>query len=645
MLNLKSLQTRILFWAGICLVITAGMIVTYSAVTVRGSAMAAAHEKTGAVAAAYSQKIASRLNVALDTARTLAQVLTSVKNEAEGFSLDRDHVNTILKTVLNENQQFVGVYTAWEPNAFDEMDSGYSDTEGHDKSGRFIPYWSRDAEGNITLKPLMNYDKEGVGDYYQLPKKTKAERLLNPYIHPIQGKDVLLTSLVVPIIVNDTFMGIAGVDIRLDFLQQMADEAGDQGLFEVALIGNNGTLAGATGKKELVGKNATELRADFNDSKRDRIRKGERIVEMKTDALELYVPIEVGKTTTPWSANVVVSKSQITIEATALMWRQLWIGISCIIVALIVLWLVARSIASPITRIIGGLNSGASQVGEASGQIASASQSLADGASEQAASIEETSSSLEEMESVTKQNAVNANQAALEMNETDTIVQEATGVMNALTGSMKEISKASEETQKIVKTIDEIAFQTNLLALNAAVEAARAGEAGAGFAVVADEVRNLAIRAAEAAKNTAVLIEGTVKKIEDGSNLVEKTNDAFGRVSDSSSKVNKLITEIASASKEQTEGIAQVNKAVAEMDTVTQRTAANAEETASASEEMNAQAEQMNELVTDLARAVGVGYQASSSITDTHSNGGTASPPDPNQSRSRYHTVVAKNEA
>ncbi len=170
---------------------------------------------------------------------------------------------------------------------------------------------------------------------------------------------------------------------------------------------------------------------------------------------------------------------------------------------------------------------------------------------------------------------------------------------------MQEISKASEETSKIIKTIDEIAFQTNLLALNAAVEAARAGEAGAGFAVVADEVRNLAMRAAEAAKNTAALIEGTVKKVSDGTSLVKTTSDAFKEVAGSAAKVGELVGEIAAASTEQAQGIEQVNIAVTEMDKVTQQNAATAEESASASEELNAQAEEMKSFVADLAAMVG----------------------------------------
>ncbi len=274
--------------------------------------------------------------------------------------------------------------------------------------------------------------------------------------------------------------------------------------------------------------------------------------------------------------------------------------IIALVVGILVAFFMTRSITKPINRIIEGLNEGSEQVASASGQVSSASQSLAEGSSEQAASIEETSSSMEEMSSMTKSNAENAGIANGLMKEAGSVVNTANTSMHDLTKSMKEISKASEDTFKIIKTIDEIAFQTNLLALNAAVEAARAGEAGAGFAVVADEVRNLAMRAAEAAKNTSELIEGTVKKVKDGSALVSTTNEAFVNVADSTAKVANLVSEISQASQEQSNGISQVNIAITEMDKVVQQNAANAEESASASEEMSAQAEQLKDYVQEL---------------------------------------------
>lgn len=275
-----------------------------------------------------------------------------------------------------------------------------------------------------------------------------------------------------------------------------------------------------------------------------------------------------------------------------------------IIAALVLAFFIARGIITVLTRITNGLADGASQVASAAGQVSSSSQIMAEGSSQQAASIEETSSSMEEMSSMTQKNAENAGHAEGLMQETNAVVTKANASMGELTQSMADISKASEETSKIIKTIDEIAFQTNLLALNAAVEAARAGEAGAGFAVVADEVRNLAMRAADAAKDTAQLIEGTVKKVNEGSEIVSTTNEAFSHVEESASKVGQLISEISEASKEQSEGIRQVNNAISEMDNVVQQNASTAEESASASEELNAQAEQLRDYVADLMKMV-----------------------------------------
>lgn len=281
------------------------------------------------------------------------------------------------------------------------------------------------------------------------------------------------------------------------------------------------------------------------------------------------------------------------------------ISVFSILCAILTWFFVSQRIAGPINRAIDNLSEGAQQTASAAEQVSAASAELAEGTSRQAASIEETSSFLEEMSATTRQNAQHANQANLLMSQTTEVVSKANLSMEQLITSMTEVSKASEETFKIIKTIDQIAFQTNLLALNAAVEAARAGEAGAGFAVVADEVRNLAMRAADAAKNTAGLIEDTVRQIKEGSAVVEKTSVDFSQVSVNASKMAELVAEITAASNEQAQGIEQMNVAVGQMDTVIQQNSADSEELASASEQMNTQAMNTIESLRDLLALAG----------------------------------------
>ena len=254
---------------------------------------------------------------------------------------------------------------------------------------------------------------------------------------------------------------------------------------------------------------------------------------------------------------------------------------------------------------IGQVSEAVNQVTSASGQISQGAQSLAEGANEQASSLEEVSSSLEEMSSMTKQNANNSNQAKILASEARTAANEGDSSMKKMAEAIREIKTSADNTAKIIKTIDDIAFQTNLLALNAAVEAARAGEAGKGFAVVAEEVRNLAMRSAEAAKNTADMIEESVKSATSGVTITEEVAKSLGQIVDRISKVGDLIAEIASASNEQAQGIEQVNTAVAQMNQVTQQNAANSEESASAAEELSSQAAELANMVNEFKLSSG----------------------------------------
>ncbi|HRH46409.1 MAG TPA: methyl-accepting chemotaxis protein, partial [Pyrinomonadaceae bacterium] len=243
------------------------------------------------------------------------------------------------------------------------------------------------------------------------------------------------------------------------------------------------------------------------------------------------------------------------------------------------------------------ISEGAEQVSESAGQISAGSQFLAQSSSEQASTLEEVSSSLQEISAMTRQNSRNSLEARSLSESARKIAETGMHKMELLNEAVDRIQNSSESTQKIIKTIEEIAFQTNLLALNAAVEAARAGDAGKGFAVVAEEVRNLAMRSAEAAKNTAQLIDDSVKNTLDGAVIHKEVAVNLHEIFEEINKVTVVSAEIAAATEQQSEGIEQINIAIEQMNQVTQQTAANSEQSASSAEELSGQSQEMMSLI------------------------------------------------
>ncbi len=249
-----------------------------------------------------------------------------------------------------------------------------------------------------------------------------------------------------------------------------------------------------------------------------------------------------------------------------------------------------------IAQVFASLTTAIEQVNSAASEIGDGSQELASGASDQAGAIDQVSNRIRVVDERTKANASNAREARAAMERATTSTEQGVERMVALAEAVTEIKRSADATAKIVKTIDEIAFQTNLLALNAAVEAARAGDAGKGFAVVADEVRSLAIRASEASRNTATLIEESVAKAETGVSLNESVKRRLEEIRAGVQGAAAIMNDIAQGAVEQERELAEVTSAMTRIGDLTQRTAANAEESASAAAELSAQAREMHEL-------------------------------------------------
>jgi methyl-accepting chemotaxis protein len=276
---------------------------------------------------------------------------------------------------------------------------------------------------------------------------------------------------------------------------------------------------------------------------------------------------------------------------------------------------ITRSIVKALTSVMANLGQGSEQVSVASGQVAQASQDMADGASNQASSLEETSATLEEMAAMTKENAGNANEANDLTSNLQGVAETGQEAMERMTGAIEKIKDSSDQTARIIKTIDEIAFQTNLLALNAAVEAARAGDAGKGFAVVAEEVRNLAQRSADAAKDTADLIDQSQVNANGGVVVTQEVTEILSEIVAGVSRVSELVDAVSTSNEEQSRSVSEINRAVGQLDQVTQSNAANAEESASASEELSSQARELMGMVETLGSIVNGAGSTAQSVT------------------------------
>jgi methyl-accepting chemotaxis protein/methyl-accepting chemotaxis protein-1 (serine sensor receptor) len=287
-------------------------------------------------------------------------------------------------------------------------------------------------------------------------------------------------------------------------------------------------------------------------------------------------------------------------------WRLSIIALTllAVVVSVSLFFLVHHSSAT-LQKLASGMGQRAEEVANAASQISSSSHALAQGASEQAASLEETSASTEQIASITRQNADHASEVAGLMRQSEQGASEVNQTLDRMVEKMKEIDASSNKIARIIKVIDEIAFQTNILALNAAVEAARAGEAGLGFAVVADEVRNLAQRCAQAARDTAALIEESIETSRDGNARLDKMAGAVRAMTEGSTRIKALVDQVNQGSQEQARGMDQISRAVVQMQQVTQRNAAGAQQSASAGAELDGHAGALRELVQEMSALVG----------------------------------------
>lgn len=364
-----------------------------------------------------------------------------------------------------------------------------------------------------------------------------------------------------------------------EFLTRMANaKKGNNAFLDYAKSINRSRVTPETAGKLFDLGMSSALLKEYND------------VQDANTALREYVTDFYGKEMVKQSESASMALNAVIITAAV-------IGFA---LALILGVVIAGSISRPVNKITDNLFASSGSLEGAASQVSSSSQELSGGASELASSVEEMTSSLEELQSIIESNTKNINEAELLMRQTNEGAKGSTSKMDEMQSAMDEINGNSKKIVKIIKVIDDIAFQTNILALNAAVEAARAGDAGRGFAVVAEQVKNLAQKSAEAAKETADLIDEAIESVSKGEQRGLEVKEVLNTAVELAQKVGVLLDEINRASKEQLKGANQVTKAVSQINSVVQNTAASSEQVASAGEEMLSQSEMLKGIVEKL---------------------------------------------
>lgn len=514
----------------------------------------------------------------------------------------------------------VGVWTAWEPNALDGEDVQFANAFGHDQTGRFVPYWHVDAS-KISLEALKDYEVPGIGDYYLLAKKSKKPQILNPYLYQVGSKEVLMTSIVFPVVINEKILGVFGVDMALDELSTIVKKLAPYGTGYSTLITNEGIFAAHPDKAKLT--KPLEGLPDLAAAK-TAIAKGDFFETTYHDAdrsevYEVFVPVKFAHTDVAWSLSVVAPMDAVLKDSRDLLRTQIALSVVALIILSVLLLFTISSITNFLSHLATDLKKGSVNLGQASTKLSAMGETLSESSTEQAAAIQQTVSALEQVTQMIRNNSDSASRSKeLSAGSRNAAAsgQDAMTKMNSAFDDMKsanekvvtqvelgntkiaEISNVISEIGNKTKVINDIAFQTKLLSFNASVEAARSGEHGKGFAVVAEEVGSLAQMSANAAKeitdmldvsitkvdgivqemkaSVAGLVEESRDKLEQGAFTAKLCDQALESILKSVNETDQMIEVIATASQEQRKGVEEINRAMQQLDQTINQNAGSA---------------------------------------------------------------------
>ncbi|MDY0886084.1 methyl-accepting chemotaxis protein [Kosakonia sp. CFBP8986] len=634
----KKLKARTLMLISIFVTITAGFLVTIGLLIWQAMAQQemVAKKHLQQIAQTETLQVSQQLDSALVAARDVGNSAWSLR---EAGLADRKGLDQLLRDYLHAHSDFLSMSLAFESNAFDGKDAEFAGKPEQDPAGRYARYVDRDSAGNPSLHNLLDYETPGSGNYYVLPRQRQKEVIIEPYIYPYNGVDVMLTSIAAPIMRNGKFQGSVTSDFSLATLQKRigAIKPWDGVGYAVLLSAENNVVSSpdkaAIGKPYKGSITGSEV-VRFDDP------------QLGEPAFITWRTIAVGNSGTPWKLAIITPVSVVMAEAWHFLMNAIvMMVLSIIIVSLVVALVFTRKVARPVGgepseaaeialsvaqgdlsstipvqrgdsssifyalhamqgqlhRIVSTITDASNSVRAGSSEIAAGNLDLASRTEEQAAAIVQTAASMEQIAVTVKNNADNAHKATRLTEQATEIAGQGEALVDEVVDVINKIDESAQKIGDINSIIDGIAFQTNILALNAAVEAARAGEQGRGFAVVAGEVRSLAQRSANAAKEISTLIDESTGRVSKGVALVNETGAMMKQIIEAVTNVHLVINEIVQALDEQTKGINQVSVAVNQMDSATQQNASLVQQISAAAMSLEEQAKSLEETLAFFA--------------------------------------------
>lgn len=643
----KSLNFKLLTWAALSIFVVASTLTAFSAYNLYQEILKRSSAESHKYAESMASEIELKIAKAFELNRSFSKSLAQIKDKNHPIKLSRDEVLKMMEIQFKDHTTIFGFNTGWEPNAFDGRDADFANKAPYDQTGRMIPYMTRKADGTVKVEPLVDYDKEGAGDYYLLPKKLKKDLIIPPYSYPVDGKTILMITLTSPIVVDDEFFGEVGSDIDLSFFQTLADsETSLPKGSRIAIFDNTGTIVGFTKHADYILKNIfKEKIPQYENYSIERLKDKNQLEILGKENYSILTELHLEDET--WFIEIIIPKSEILGPIYNEIFTLVGVSITLALLALGIGYFIVKKITGSIIALSERLKKSAASTRQGSNTVKDAATQVSSATHEQASAIQETATTLEEISAMVAKSVDNAKNSSVQANNSYNIAEEGKTAVEQMRLAMVEIKASNaniveqievsnKEIEGIIKVIQDISdktkvindivFQTKLLSFNASVEAARAGEQGKGFAVVAEEVGNLAAMSGNSSqeinqlleksissvetiiqdtrRRVEVLVRDGLERVETGTRVAERCEQILSQIVTNVESVKELMGEVTMAAEEQAKGVKNISEAMNMLDTTTQSNSQTVHKTAEQSEILYHEADNLNEIINELENEV-----------------------------------------